>query len=793
MAHDIFISYASRDKVVADAVCATLESRKIRCWIAPRDVLAGQPYAESILDGISRSRVFVLVFSSDSNISQQVLREVERAVSKGIPILPFRIEDVEPTKSMELFLSATHWLDALTPPLERHLQRLADTVEMLLTSETEMPPKAESAPPPPESAIEVEKHRKRRRPIYMLIASVAIVIVAVIAVYLTGGFGGGDKEKTTGLLPDPTPSTASTATPTSTPAAEEVLYPPTKDKIIIGVARPFSGELSFLEEYAFGPIYKMWVEEVNARGGIYVEEYSKKLPIELKVYDDTSDLGTMMTLLERLMVEDKVDFVLSPAGTDFINAAAPIFNKYEYILMGMEGGSASTRELIPGLPYFFNVLNFSDHNQVPVLADLLEKCGVKTVAIIFVDDVYGIDYSRAAIPELARKGIDVISVKSVPPGINDLSAILQEAKAAEVDAFLSFTYPDTCILATTQSMEIGFNPDVFLLGPGGNFAFYKDLFGADVVEGVMAWGAWNEKSSPAAAAFHDKFLARYDEGIFDYWGQLTYWSALQFFEQAIEKAGTLDQAVIRDIMATETFDTCLGPTWFDGGLLAVECYPGQVGQWQNGQFEVIDPGKKRTAEPIYPKPEWPGGTPSAGLLYEDDFSNPVGGWSQESVKDYDKIYNDGEYHISVKKLSCAVWVWNHWQGPFDDFSLEIDARLVGEPAGGAYGLIFRLQDINTYSRFIVWEDGYYLVGTDTKGVWTELQGKTKSAFINQGNSTNHLKVVCQGNNIEVYVNGHHLTTVTDDSFTGGYVGMIVESSESGADVAFDNLKVYRLD
>ncbi|MGD0795870.1 MAG: toll/interleukin-1 receptor domain-containing protein, partial [Dehalococcoidales bacterium] len=97
MAHDVFISYSSQDKAVADAVCATLEGRKIRCWIAPRDVLAGQPYAESILNGINKSRVFVLVFSSDSNLSQQVLREVERAVSKGIPILPFRIADVTPT------------------------------------------------------------------------------------------------------------------------------------------------------------------------------------------------------------------------------------------------------------------------------------------------------------------------------------------------------------------------------------------------------------------------------------------------------------------------------------------------------------------------------------------------------------------------------------------------------------------------------------------------------------------------------------------------------------------------
>ncbi len=112
MAHDVFISYSSEDKVVADALCATLESRKIRCWIAPRDVLPGVPYAEALIDGLSRSRILVLVFSASSNSSPQVMREVERAVNKGMPVIPFRIENVMPSKSMEYFLSAPHWLDA---------------------------------------------------------------------------------------------------------------------------------------------------------------------------------------------------------------------------------------------------------------------------------------------------------------------------------------------------------------------------------------------------------------------------------------------------------------------------------------------------------------------------------------------------------------------------------------------------------------------------------------------------------------------------------------------------------
>jgi hypothetical protein len=137
--YDVFISYSTRDKNVADALCATLESRKIRCWIAPRDVRAGTEYPAAIIQAINNSRILVLVFSKEANGSSQVMREVERAVSKGIPIIPLRIENVEPTESMEYLLCTPHWLDAMTPPLERHLQELAETVQLLLEDRNEKP------------------------------------------------------------------------------------------------------------------------------------------------------------------------------------------------------------------------------------------------------------------------------------------------------------------------------------------------------------------------------------------------------------------------------------------------------------------------------------------------------------------------------------------------------------------------------------------------------------------------------------------------------------------------------
>jgi hypothetical protein len=132
MAHDVFISYSSEDKPIADAVCATLESKKIRCWIAPRDVLPGIPYGEALSQALHGSRALVLVLSAKSNNSKHVMREVESAVGRGIPIVPFRIEDVQPSKSLDYFLKSIHWLDALTPPMEKHLNTLADTIRLLL-------------------------------------------------------------------------------------------------------------------------------------------------------------------------------------------------------------------------------------------------------------------------------------------------------------------------------------------------------------------------------------------------------------------------------------------------------------------------------------------------------------------------------------------------------------------------------------------------------------------------------------------------------------------------------------
>ncbi|TAK14748.1 MAG: toll/interleukin-1 receptor domain-containing protein, partial [Acidobacteria bacterium] len=132
MAHDIFISHAQADKAVADLVCATLEQRGIRCWIAPRDIRPGADWGGAIVAAIRQSRAMVLVFSDSANASRHIPRELERAIDSGIPIVPFRIENTLPRGSLEYNLALVHWLDAVSPPLELHANRLADVIVTML-------------------------------------------------------------------------------------------------------------------------------------------------------------------------------------------------------------------------------------------------------------------------------------------------------------------------------------------------------------------------------------------------------------------------------------------------------------------------------------------------------------------------------------------------------------------------------------------------------------------------------------------------------------------------------------
>jgi len=144
MPHDLFVSYSQPDREAAFALVERVEARGHRAWIAPRNVAPAADWAAEIIDAIADARLMLLVFSGSSNDSSQVRREVERAVHKHVPILPFRLENVLPSKSLEYFLSSQHWMDAFPPPLEPHIDRLCDDLDRLLHRRAPIDPPAES-------------------------------------------------------------------------------------------------------------------------------------------------------------------------------------------------------------------------------------------------------------------------------------------------------------------------------------------------------------------------------------------------------------------------------------------------------------------------------------------------------------------------------------------------------------------------------------------------------------------------------------------------------------------------
>lgn len=142
MGRAVFVSYSQPDRAPALGLVTHLEAHAIDCWVAPRDVEPGSDWAAQIIEAIAAARVMVLVFSASANASPQVRREVERAVHRRVAVLPFRVEDVLPSSSLEYFLSSQHWLDAFPPPIEPHYARLGAYLKSLLAAGTGAEPAA---------------------------------------------------------------------------------------------------------------------------------------------------------------------------------------------------------------------------------------------------------------------------------------------------------------------------------------------------------------------------------------------------------------------------------------------------------------------------------------------------------------------------------------------------------------------------------------------------------------------------------------------------------------------------
>jgi len=381
------------------------------------------------------------------------------------------------------------------------------------------------------------------------------------------------------------------------PAATE------KEVIKIGFSRSLSGWAAVAAEPEQEAVI-LWSEMVNAEGGIYVEEYGKKLPVELVYYDDKSAPEEVVRIYEKLITVDKVDVLFPPSQTAQNIATIAICEKYHMPLLAATCGSSRGREV--GAKYWWAItpIGAGWMNKETGLASLLANYTdeIKKVAILTLHDPFPMECRQAIVTYLGELGMDVVVDKDYPIDVKDLSEVLLDIKNKNVDALLGMSYPGDCFLIMEQSRGVGLSPKFmyFLVGPGTNA--FDPIFGP-ATEGICGMGTYSGALGiPGAKEFYDNMVKRWGHPP-DLLNGADGWHAAQLMQQAIERAGTLDPEKIRDVLATEEFTTIHGSVRLRDGINELAT-PGVI-QWQNEVAQVVWPPEKATAEFKFPKPRWP--------------------------------------------------------------------------------------------------------------------------------------------------------------------------------------------
>ncbi len=354
---------------------------------------------------------------------------------------------------------------------------------------------------------------------------------------------------------------------------------------------PWTGGAQVSQE----PNYLLWAEQQNQAGGLDVKGVRRK--IELVSSDDRSDTETVVRTYEKLMGSDKVDLVLPPWGSNANFAVAPLANRFGYPFLAP---TALSRRLVEmKLPYFFLLLQ-QPKPMCEAIVDMFKANGIRSVACVYVDDLFGLENYAAFKVALQGTGITLVEDKSYPGGVKDLSPVMRSIKDKNPDAFVGFTYPPDTILASRQAKEIGFNPKVFYASVGTAFPLYKNVMTPAGAEGVTGMGSWNAKTSPGAKAYFDAHVAGQKKEP-DRWASGACWAGLEILTNAVKQVG-LDRKAIRDYIAGTTHKTIIGDIRFQGSENVGT--PGTIGQWQNGEFEVVWPVDRATAKLNASKPAW---------------------------------------------------------------------------------------------------------------------------------------------------------------------------------------------
>ncbi len=368
----------------------------------------------------------------------------------------------------------------------------------------------------------------------------------------------------------------------------------------IGAVAPKSGPLAAGAAITHWPNVKLWVSQVNARGGLKLK--SGRAKIELIEYDDRTNPGETIKAVQRLATQDKVDFILAPYGSGLNLAAAPIFAKYGYPQITSTSITDKADVLAKRYPGIFFTLGTTT-SFASAVADILKEMRDaghigNRVAMVNVADAFGIELANAARPIFKKAGFDIVYDKSYPLGTQDLSPVVKGAKAARPDAFVAWSYPPDTFGLTAQAKINGLNVKAFYAAVATAFPAFKGKFGKSV-EGILGAGGVNPDTPEMQAYFkaHKEVTGKPA----DYWASAMVYATYQILEQAIEGVGSLDRKAVTAYIKNNSFKTVIGPIKF---VNQSNKKFWTVGQWQNGVFYGVSSTGRPGAKSVKVKPNW---------------------------------------------------------------------------------------------------------------------------------------------------------------------------------------------
>jgi branched-chain amino acid transport system substrate-binding protein len=372
------------------------------------------------------------------------------------------------------------------------------------------------------------------------------------------------------------------------------------ETVKIGAVAPKTGPLAGGAAVTQWPTIKLWVTEVNARGGLNVG--GEKKMIELIEYDDQTNPGETIKAVQRLATKDEVDFIIAPYGTGLNIAAAPLFDRYGYPQITVSAITDQQGDLSKKFPNMFFTLGTTTAlagDVVKVLSDMRDagQMGSK-IAMVNVADSFGIELATAARPLFQAAGFEIVYDTSYPLGTQDLSPVVKGAKAAEPDAFVAWSYPPDTFALTELAMIEDLQVKAFYTAVATPFPAFVGKFGA-AAEGILGAGGVNP-DSPAFQAYAKAHMEATGAAP-DYWASATTYASLEILEQAIETVG-IDRAAVSAHLKTTTFDTVLGPISFDADNNNAAFWT--VGQWQGGVFRGVASRGRDGTVPVILKDGW---------------------------------------------------------------------------------------------------------------------------------------------------------------------------------------------